>query len=163
MRGETREARACGPMLATHAKCVGPGAARLRFAAQSPPLPFLRMDLTALSASALQLHRAFGARARRQGGRAWSREEIVQGFVVDVGELMQLTMAKRGLRKMDDVDRKLGHELADCLWSVLVLAKLHGVDLEKEFLGMIAETMAKVKTPNSKPRKTTKHTKDTKG
>jgi NTP pyrophosphatase (non-canonical NTP hydrolase) len=30
----------------------------------------------------------------------------------------------------------VGHELADCLWSVLVLARLYGVDLEGEFQHM---------------------------
>jgi NTP pyrophosphatase (non-canonical NTP hydrolase) len=29
---------------------------------------------------------------------------------------------------------KLGHELADCLWSVLVLSDLYGIDLEEAFL-----------------------------
>jgi NTP pyrophosphatase (non-canonical NTP hydrolase) len=55
------------------------------------------------------------------------------GFVGDVGDLSKIIMAKHGLRAMDDVDRKLAHELSDCLWSVLVLASKYGIDLSLEF------------------------------
>jgi NTP pyrophosphatase (non-canonical NTP hydrolase) len=63
----------------------------------------------------------------------------MQGFVVDVGDLMRLVMAKSGIRHTDEVDAKLAHELADCLWSVLVLAKLYDIDLEKAFLTTLEE------------------------
>ncbi len=63
----------------------------------------------------------------------------MQGFVVDVGDLMKLVMAKAGARPVDDVQAKLAHELSDCLWSVLVLAKAYDVDLEKEFLRTMDE------------------------
>ena len=39
-----------------------------------------------------------------------------------------------GLRAMEDVDEKLAHELSDCLWSVLVLARKYNIDLSKEFM-----------------------------
>jgi hypothetical protein len=39
--------------------------------------------------------------------------------VGDVGDLMKLVMAKEGAREIQDVDEKLQHELAACLWSVL--------------------------------------------
>lgn len=63
----------------------------------------------------------------------------MQGFVGDVGDLMKLVMAKSGMRAIPDADRKLAHELSDCLWSVLVLARLYDVDLEKEFLHTMDE------------------------
>ena len=91
------------------------------------------MELTQLSDRALQIHDAYAARARRDGTRPWTREEIMQGFVGDVGDLMKLVMAKAGARPAADVDTRLAHELSDCLWSVLVLARLYGVDLEEEF------------------------------
>ena len=37
-------------------------------------------------------------------------------------------------RAIADHDSRLAHELSDCLWSILVLAQLYDVDLEKEFL-----------------------------
>jgi len=70
----------------------------------------------------------------------------MQGLVVDVGDLMKLVMAKNGRRNVPDVDRKLAHELSDCLWSVLVLAQAYDVDLEKEFLATMSAIEAKLAT-----------------
>ncbi len=65
----------------------------------------------------------------------WSRAELAQGFVGDAGALMKLVMAKEGRRAgPPDLEAKLEHELADCLWSVLVLAEAYGVDLERAFV-----------------------------
>jgi NTP pyrophosphatase (non-canonical NTP hydrolase) len=102
------------------------------------------MELSQLSDRALQINQAFATRAHQQGGRPWTREEIMQGFVGDVGDLMKLVMAKSGVRPIADVDRKLAHELSDCLWSVLVLARLYDVNLEKEFLATMTEIEARV-------------------
>jgi NTP pyrophosphatase (non-canonical NTP hydrolase) len=95
--------------------------------------------LAELSARAEQVRAQFAAREIAQGGRTWTREELMQGFVVDVGDLMKIVMAKAGTRPVDDVQAKLAHELSDCLWSVLVLAKAYDVDLEKEFLRTMDE------------------------
>ena len=56
------------------------------------------------------------------------------GFVGDVGDLMKLVMAQSGVRKIPDVESQLAHELADCLWSLLVLSQMCGTDLEHAFL-----------------------------
>jgi NTP pyrophosphatase (non-canonical NTP hydrolase) len=102
------------------------------------------MELAQLTERALQIRQRFTEQELARHGRPWTREELMQGFVVDVGDLMKLVMAKAGARPVDDVDRKLAHELADCLWSVLVLAKLYDVDLEKEFLATMTELEAKL-------------------
>ena len=67
-------------------------------------------------------------------GRTWAREEVALGFVGDVGDLMKLILAKNGVRAIPDAEQKLTHELADCLWSVLVLSQMYGIDLEHAFL-----------------------------
>ena len=97
------------------------------------------MEFAQLSARAQQIREAYAKQENRKAGRAWTREELMQGFVVDVGDLMKLVMAKAGARVVDDVDRKLAHELSDCLWSVLVLARAYDLDLEKEFLKTMDE------------------------
>ncbi|WP_406045463.1 hypothetical protein OG799_13905 [Micromonospora sp. NBC_00898] len=56
----------------------------------------------------------------------------------DVGDLAKLVMAVDGRREIADARERLGHELADCLWSVLVLADRYGVDLVAEFDKMTA-------------------------
>lgn len=96
------------------------------------------MELAELTHRAMAIRRRFAAHERTNGGREWTREELMQGFVVDVGDLMKLVMAKSGVRHVPDVDRKLAHELSDCLWSVLVLARMYDIDLEAEFLQTMA-------------------------
>ncbi len=72
-------------------------------------------------------------------GRKRNRIEQMAGFTTDVGELTELVMSKEGVRKIDDADKKLAHELSDCLWCVLILAQEYGVDIEKEFMKTMDE------------------------
>lgn len=90
-------------------------------------------SLQDLQARALQVAGKYDALNAAQGHQKWGPKDRALGFVTDVGELMELVMAKEGMRSGDNVDAKLRHELADCLWSVLVLAKHYNVDLEQEF------------------------------
>lgn len=69
----------------------------------------------------------------KRKGVSWNETDLMSGFVGDVGDLSKVIMAKQGLREMDDIDAKLAHELADCLWSVCVLAHKFGIDLGVEF------------------------------
>lgn len=73
-------------------------------------------------------------------GRAWTPEELMLGFVGDVGDLAKLVQGKAGVRPREDLDQAVAHELADCLWSVMVLADAYGVDLEAAF----TQTMTKL-------------------
>lgn len=57
----------------------------------------------------------------------------MSGFVGDVGSLSKLIMMRQGYRAGEDVEKKLSHELADCLWSVLVLADELSIDIVKAF------------------------------
>ena len=75
----------------------------------------------------------------RRHGRPWSRQEVALGFVGDVGDLAKLVQAAEGVRAIDAVPEKLAHELADCLWSVMTLANLYGVDLEASFAATMDE------------------------
>lgn len=55
------------------------------------------------------------------------------GFVGDVGDLAKLVMAEEGAREMPGGREALEHELADCLWSVLILAYRYDVNLGAAF------------------------------
>jgi NTP pyrophosphatase (non-canonical NTP hydrolase) len=70
----------------------------------------------------------------RAYGREWNREEVMLGFVGDVGDLAKLVLANEGIRNIEDAEGKLEHELADCLWSVMTLADLYDIDLEQAFM-----------------------------
>jgi transposase len=70
----------------------------------------------------------------------WTQEEFMLGFVGDVGDLAKLVMAEAGAREMPGGRTALEHELADCLWSVLILAHRYDIDLEAAFRRTMAET-----------------------
>jgi NTP pyrophosphatase (non-canonical NTP hydrolase) len=91
------------------------------------------MDLKAMQERAMQIREKFGDFEESQVGKRWTREDIMLGFVGDVGDLAKLVMAMEGKRKIEDKEAKLEHELADCLWSILVLATMYEVDLEIAF------------------------------
>jgi NTP pyrophosphatase (non-canonical NTP hydrolase) len=92
------------------------------------------VELERLQQRAVEIRRQYAELERKRYGRSWSREEIALGFVGDVGDLVKLVMAENGMRQIPDAREKLAHELADCLWSVLVLAHAHDIDLERAFL-----------------------------
>jgi len=97
------------------------------------------MKLGDLQQSALDLNALYERLEIRRHGRVWTTEELALGFVGDVGDLAKLIQARAGVRTIDDWQAKLGHELSDCLWSILVLAHKCGIDLEAEFARNIRE------------------------
>ena len=95
------------------------------------------MEFADLVERALAVRSRYSALETERFGREWSGEELMLGFVKDVGDLAALVQAKEGVRAGGDLDAGLAHELADCLWSLIVLADRYGIDLERSF----AETM----------------------
>ena len=100
------------------------------------------MQFRELEQRALAIRGQYASLERRLYGRAWTREEIALGFVGDVGDLMKLALAREGMRAIRDAAEKLAHELADCLWSLLVLADAYEVDLQQAFLRTMDELEA---------------------
>ena len=91
------------------------------------------MEFSTLIQRAKQIRERYENYEKSQYGRAWTDEEIALGFVGDVGDLVKLIQARNGVRHIPDVHTALEHELADCLWSVIVLAQAYDVDLERAF------------------------------
>jgi NTP pyrophosphatase (non-canonical NTP hydrolase) len=97
------------------------------------------VSLDELQQQAMRIHDLYDELNRRERGRVWTREEFMLGFVGDVGDLAKLVMAEEGAREVPGGRAALEHELADCLWSVLILAHRYGVDLEAAFRRTMAE------------------------
>jgi len=88
--------------------------------------------LDALQARGLEIARLYDELNLAERGRVWTRAETMMGFVGDVGDvgdLAKLVMAAEGARSDLGSRHELEHELADCLWAVLVLASRYDVDL----------------------------------
>ncbi|MEV5878006.1 MazG nucleotide pyrophosphohydrolase domain-containing protein [Streptomyces sp. NPDC052101] len=97
------------------------------------------MGLDELQQQAMRVHDLYDRLNRHERGRVWTREEFMLGFAGDVGDLAKLVMAEEGARDMPGGRAALEHELADCLWSVLILAQRYGVDLETAYRRTMAE------------------------
>ncbi len=92
------------------------------------------MEFSELAQRAAAIRQQYTVYEQSRYGRAWTDEEIALGFVGDVGDLVKLVQGKNGVRQIDDLDTRLEHELADCLWSLLVLAQAYDVNLENAFI-----------------------------
>ncbi len=97
------------------------------------------MNYQELQDAAVHVREKYNQLNVRDNGGRWDGDKLMAGFVGDVGDLSKIIMAKSGYRAMDDIDNKLKHELADCLWSVLVLADHYNIDLETEFMHTMGE------------------------
>ncbi len=102
------------------------------------------MDFQKVIHRAVEIRGKYSEMELKKYGKEWNREQIMEGFVGDVGDLMKLVMGKSGIRKIEDVDKKLAHELSDCLWCVMVLAEKYGVNLEKTFMESMDELEKKI-------------------
>jgi NTP pyrophosphatase (non-canonical NTP hydrolase) len=92
------------------------------------------MEFQTLLQRTIEIREQYAKWEQRNYGRSWTKEEVVMGFVGDVGDLVKLAMAESGVRQIPDSRDKLAHELSDCLWAVLVLSHLYEIDLEQAFL-----------------------------
>lgn len=97
------------------------------------------MEWDVLNQRALDIRQLYAHLEQQTYGRPWTAEEIALGFVGDVGDLAKLVMAASGVRYIPEARPKLAHELADSLWSVMVLAHTFNIDLEQAFLQTMDE------------------------
>lgn len=99
-----------------------------------------------VTSRALSVRKRYAELERRKYGSEWNGEELMLGFGGDYGWLGRLVMAKEGRRSFGggDIDEALANELADCLWSVIVIADRYGVDLEGEFMRAMDELEGRI-------------------
>jgi len=92
------------------------------------------MELQKLVNRAMDLRKQYERKETELYGSPATEEEIAQGFLGDVNNLIKLIMAEHGKRTIANSKEKLEAQLAHCLWSVIVLSKMHNVDLEQSFM-----------------------------
>lgn len=97
------------------------------------------MDFQELQERALAVRAQYATMETARYGRSWTTEEIMLGFLGDVGDLAKLVQGKAGVRPREDLDEALAHELADCLWCVMTLADAYDIHLESAFLSTMTE------------------------
>jgi NTP pyrophosphatase (non-canonical NTP hydrolase) len=92
------------------------------------------MEFQKLIHRAVSLRRQYEEKEKRLYGAPSTREDIAQGLLGDVNNLVKLVMAEHGKREIANSTEKLEAQLAHCLWSVIVLAKMQDIDLERSFM-----------------------------
>jgi len=98
------------------------------------------MELQKLIHRAMDLRRQYEKKETQLYGSPATDEEIAQGFVSDVANLLKLINAQHTKRDIMNSQEKIGSQLSHCLWSVIILAQMYNVDLEQSFM----ETMDKL-------------------
>lgn len=99
---------------------------------------------------AREIRKKYAAYEIEKYGKPWAGPELMQGFVGEVGDLSKLILAKENQRDIQDLDSKLKHELADCLWSVIVLTDAYDVNLEEAFAQTMDDIEEKLKWESQK-------------
>jgi len=92
------------------------------------------MEFQKLINRAMDLRRQYAEKEKQLYGSILTDEDIVQGFLGDVNNLVKLVMAEHGKREIANSKEKLETQLAHCLWSVIVLSKMHDIELEQSFM-----------------------------
>lgn len=101
-----------------------------------------RLLPSAVTVGAMQQAALTGARAydrsnERNLGYRWTSADYVQGMLGDLGDLAKLVQVWEKKRQSDllpeELRARIDHEVADLLWSTLVLADRLSVDLPRAF------------------------------
>lgn len=91
------------------------------------------MDLNKITAEALRIKKLYAEYENKKFGRKWDKEELFIGLVSDIGDLSRLVLAKEGMMEVDKLPEKIGHEISDCLWGIIILAKEYNINIEEVF------------------------------
>jgi NTP pyrophosphatase (non-canonical NTP hydrolase) len=91
-------------------------------------------DIKVLEQRAMEIRRQYDELNKKRSGQPWDAVKLTREFKKNVSELMTIV-------EQDIVDRKkLSHELADCLWSILMIARKLDIDIERAFWTAMGET-----------------------
>ena len=103
------------------------------------------MNFDEAAAGASRTRELYRQLEQRRYGREWDVRDLFIGFQGDVGDLAQLLGAQQGIRPApENMEAAIAHELADCLWSLLVIAGELGVDLESAYADLLEELTVRV-------------------
>jgi|SRR5579862_8464235 len=90
-------------------------------------------DIKVLEQRALEVRRRYDQLEKSRNRQPWNAIKLTRGFKKDLTELLRVV-------EQDMIDRKkMSQELADCFWSVLVIARKLDIDVERIFWTRMAE------------------------
>jgi len=92
------------------------------------------MEFKKLINRALDLRAQYERKEKVLYGFPSTSADIAQGFAGDVNNLVKLIEAESGKREIANSRETLESQLAHCLYAVIVLSKIHNVNLEQSFM-----------------------------
>lgn len=92
------------------------------------------MELQKIIHRAMDLRRQYEKKETELYGTPSTSVEIAQGFAGDVNNLAKLALSEHGQHVIANSKEKLEAQLAHCLWSVVVIAQMHNINLETAFM-----------------------------
>ncbi|HYI24593.1 MAG TPA: hypothetical protein VD767_04215 [Thermomicrobiales bacterium] len=102
------------------------------------------MEFSQLQQRSREIRDRYAAANQAAGRPQWGSAEYLSGMVADIGALSTLVMVQNGFREGGaDLDSRIAHELADCLWSVIILADELDVDMEAAFFATMDQIDAR--------------------
>ena len=94
----------------------------------------MSMDLVTAMDRAAAVRELYEQLEKHFHGTAWNSQEIMLGFISDVGELSKLVMAAEGRWLHEgNVPEELSGKLAECMWWLLMIARRLNVNLSEAF------------------------------
>ena len=100
------------------------------------------MQFSEIIQRAKQIREEYAELEKKQDGKEWTKEQLMQGFMKDVEDLKTI------LSSETINNEKLAHELSDCLWSVIILADKYNIDLEASFTKTMDELDKRIDEQN---------------
>jgi NTP pyrophosphatase (non-canonical NTP hydrolase) len=97
------------------------------------------MNLADLQKLGADVDDAYASLGKEKGYKERTPYAYCGFLATDLGELTEFVMAKENYRDGEDLDRKIAHELSDCLWAVLMLARHLDVNMEEAYVHTMEE------------------------
>lgn len=82
-----------------------------------------------LKTLAFQIKKEYKDYNSRENQKTRTLEEYLLGLNWDIGTLNKLVTWKLGYRSIENVDEAIKHELADCLWALIIISDELWLDL----------------------------------
>jgi NTP pyrophosphatase (non-canonical NTP hydrolase) len=92
------------------------------------------MEFQKLVHRAMALRKQYEDKEKELYGSPSSEEHIAEGFAGDVNNLIKFMQAEQGKRDIAYSTDKIESQLAHCLWSVITVSQMRGINLERAFM-----------------------------
>ena len=92
------------------------------------------MEFQSLVHRAMTLRKKYELKETELYGSPSTIDQIAEGFAGDVNNLIKFMQAEQGKRDIALSTEKIESQLAHCLWSVITISQMRGIELDRAFM-----------------------------